>query len=156
MRIKWTENAVIGLQTLFSLWFSPLGASVSSLMIQKSSHCFSCSLRVSLLTFYISVNYSMRVNFTCFMKSWPCILNWQPAGIAFRLLKSFLLLFSLKLKGVLDFTTYWILHNIPSIKYITYWLLQVCSLSILNILFDCWLINVCVATICEQYNDDLI
>ena len=55
MRIKWNENAVIGLQTLFSSWFSPLGATVSSLIIQKSSRRFSHSLRVSLLMFDISV-----------------------------------------------------------------------------------------------------
>ena len=37
MKIKWTENAVVELQTLFGSSFSPLGASVSSLMSQKSS-----------------------------------------------------------------------------------------------------------------------
>ena len=100
MRTEWTENAVIGLLTLFSSWFSPLETSVSSLIIQKSSCRFSRSLRVSLLTFDISINCSIRVNFACFMKLWSCILKWLHAGIAFGLLTSFLWLFSLKLKGV--------------------------------------------------------
>ena len=135
MRIKWTENAVIGFLTLFSSWFSPLGAIVSSLMIQKSSRSFSRSLRVSLLTFDISVNCPMRVNFACFMKLWPCILKWLHAEIAFGLLTSFLWLFSFKLKGISDYPTYWILHNMHSIKYMTYWLLRVSLWNILNVLF---------------------
>ena len=135
MRIKWTENTVIGLQTLFSSWFSSLGASVSSLMFQKSRR-FSRSLRVSLLTFDISVNCSIKVNFACFMKLWPCILKWLHAGIALWL---FLWLFSLKLKRVPDFPTYWILHNMHSIKQITYWLFQVSLWNVLNVLFVCWL-----------------
>ena len=99
MRIEWTENAATGLQTLFSSWFSPLGPIASSLMIQKSSRPFSRSLRVSLLTYDISVNCSIRINFACFVKLWPCILKWLHAGIAFQLLTSFLWLFSPKLKG---------------------------------------------------------
>ena len=38
----------------------------------------------------------------------------------------------------------------------TYWLSQVSLWNILNILFVCWLINVCVFTICEQHNDGLV
>ena len=75
MSMKLTENTVIGLQTLLSSWFSFLGASVWSLMIQKSSCHFSCSLQVSVLLFDISVNDCIGVNFVCFMKLWPCILK---------------------------------------------------------------------------------
>ena len=114
--IEWTEDAVIGLQTLFSFWFSALGASDSGLMIQKSSRCFSSSLRVPLLTFDISIHCSIRVNFACFMKLWPRILKRLRTGIAFELLTSFLWLFNLKLKGVSDFATYLILHDMHSIK----------------------------------------
>ena len=66
MRIKLTENAVTGLQTLFSSWFSPLGASVLGLMIQKSSRRFSRSLRLSSVTFDISLICSMTENFAFF------------------------------------------------------------------------------------------
>ena len=116
MRTEWTEYALIGLQTLFSFWFSASGASVSGLMIQKSSRCFSSSLRVPLLTFDISINCSIRVNFACFMKLWPRILKRLHTGIAFELLTSFLSLFNLKLKGVSDFATYLILHDMHSVK----------------------------------------
>ena len=95
--------------SLFSSWFSALGGSVSGLMIQKSFHCFSSSLRVALLTFDISINCSMRVNFACVMKLWPRILTWLQAGIAFELLTSFLWLFSLNFKWVSYFPPYWIL-----------------------------------------------
>ena len=82
MRIKWTENAVSGLSSLFS----PFGASVSSLMIQQTSHRFSRSLRVSLFTFDISANCFIRVYFAPFIKLWPCISKLLPAGIAFKLI----------------------------------------------------------------------
>ena len=83
-------------------------------MIQKSSHHFSHSLRVSLLTFDTSVNCFIRVNVACFMKLWPWFLKWLYARIAFGLLTSFLLLFSLKLNGVSDFLMYWILLNMQN------------------------------------------
>ena len=95
---------------------SPSGASVSSLMTQKFSHRFSRSLKPSLLTFNISVNFSTRVNFGCFMKLWRCILKWLHAGITFGLLTSLLWLISLKWNAFLDFPTYWILNNMHSIK----------------------------------------
>ena len=156
MRTESTENAVLGLQTLFSFWFSPLGASVSSLIIQKSSRRFNHSVRVSILTFYISVNCSDRVKFACFMNLSPCILRWLHAVITFGLLTSFLWIFSLKLKEVSDFPTYWILHNMHSIKQITYWLLHVSLWSILKVLFVCWLVNVCILNTCVQHNDGLV
>ena len=84
-------------------------------MIQKSSHHFSHSLRVSLLTFDTFVNCFIRVNVACFMKLWPWFLKWLYARIAFGLLTSFLLLFSLKLNGVSDFPMYWILLNMQKI-----------------------------------------
>ena len=83
-------------------------------MIQKSSHHFSHSLRVSLLTFDTSVNCFIRVNVACFMKLWPWFLKWLYARIAFGLLTSFLLLFSLKLNGVSDFLKYRILLNMQN------------------------------------------
>ena len=141
---------------LFSSWFSPLGASISSVMIWKSSRRFSRSLRVSLLTFDISVNCSIWVNFACFMKLWLCILKWLDARIVFGLLTPFLWLFSLKLKWVADFPTYWILRNMHSFKKITYWLLQVSLWNILNVLFVCWLVNVCLFNTCVQYSDGLV
>ena len=92
--------------TLFSIWFSPLGASAASLMIQKFSRRFSRSLSVSLFTFDISVNCSIRVNFAYSMKLWQCILKWLHTGIAFGLVSSFLWLFTFKVEEVLDFSTY--------------------------------------------------
>ena len=97
---------------------------------------------MSLLMFDIFANCSIRVNFACFMNLWPFILKWFHAGMALRLLKSFLLLFTLQLNGVFGFPTYWILHNMHSIEKITYWLLQVSLRNKLNVLFVCWLINV--------------
>ena len=95
---------------------SPSGESVSSLMTQKSPHRFSRSFRPPLLMFNISVNFSTRVNFGCFMKLWPSILKWLHAGITFGLLSSFLSLISLKWNEFLDFPTYWIFNSMHSIK----------------------------------------
>ena len=101
MRIKLTGNAVIIMQfRIIKFLVQSLGASILSLIIQKSSCPFSHRNRVSLLTFDISANCSIRVDFTCFMKKlWPCIFNWWHAGIVYLL------------KGGLDFPTYWILHK---------------------------------------------
>ena len=64
---------------IFSSWFNPLVPSVSSLLIQKF-HSFSRGFRVSLLTLDDSLNFSIWVNFTCFMKLWTCfkkIARWS-------------------------------------------------------------------------------
>ena len=38
----------------------------------------------------------------------------------------------------------------------TFWLLQVSLWNILNVLFVCSLVNICVFTICVQHTDDLV
>ena len=38
----------------------------------------------------------------------------------------------------------------------TYWLLQVSLWNKLNVLFVCWIINVCVFIICAQHDDGLV
>ena len=91
---------------LFSSWFSPLGASVLSSIIEKSCR-FSHSL--VLVCFYlsmfdISVNCSIRVNF-------------EVMAMYFKMIaRLFVIIFSVKLKGLSDFPTSWILHDIHSIK----------------------------------------
>ena len=106
---KWTENAVIGPYTLFSSWFSPLGAkNLLTVLAVVLGYLYLC------LIFLLIV--LLEWTSQCFMKLWPCILKWWHAGIAFGLLTSSLWLFSLKFKGVLDFPRYWILHNVHSIK----------------------------------------
>ena len=118
------------MQLLYFKHYLVLGASASSLIIQKSSCRFSPSLRVSLLTFDISINSSIGVSFACFMKSWPCNLKWWHAGVVLGLLTSFLWLFSLKEKCAVD-----------SFHYTDDILTCAGNLwNILKVIFVCWLI----------------
>ena len=97
-----------------------------------------------LLTFDISVNSSIKVNFACFMAMFfRKFALWNRFGFT-------------SLKRVLDFPTYWILHYMHSIKWITYWLLQVNLWNALNIHFVCWPINVFVFNTSVQHSAGLI
>ena len=75
-----------------------LGASILSLIIQKSSCPFSRRIRVSLLTFDISVNCSI---------SGLCIFHEEFMAMYFQMMAYWDCL----LKGGLDFPRYWILHK---------------------------------------------
>ena len=50
-----------------------------------------------MLTFSVSVSYSIKVNFACWVKLWPFLLKWTQSGIAFGWLTSSRVWYILKL-----------------------------------------------------------
>ena len=62
-------------------------------------------------------------NFTCFVEI-MFLKRWLQARIELASFESFLWLFNLMLNVEYAFPTYWILHNVHSIRQITYSLLQ--------------------------------
>ena len=63
----------------------------------------------------------------------------------------FLWLFDLRLIAVSAFSTYWILHNMHSVRSIMHSLLKLRLKKILNVRFVCWFVNVVVVITWLQY-----
>ena len=99
----------------YCFWLSPNGTSVFSFWIQKFSLITNISRSVSLEPCKFT-SLSMMMNLACLLKS--CLLSWKclQARMELGFLVSFLWLFNLRLNAVSAFPTYFILHNMQSIR----------------------------------------
>ena len=82
---------------------------------------------------------SMMINFTSFVEIISLKL-WLQARIELASFESFLWLFNLRLNAISAFPTYWMLHNMHSVRWILYSFLQLRLNKPLNVGFVYWLL----------------
>ena len=116
---------------------------VFNVWIQKFSLWIKRCRRIY-LDFYVLLSSSIMMNFACLLKLWrfsrKCLHANMVLGWGF--FTSYLWLLSLILKAVSALPTYCFLHNVHSIKYMSYALEQLTWWKILYDFWVCWLLKV--------------